>query len=936
MARSASTSCMRDDLPLDPDPIRRLIDHRVPWAVHGPIFSQQSLGVGPALLQGWKLHVSATPFSAVEVLEAALEVLLAAGARFKVVNSTQLLTALNAGYLGLSQIGKFITVYPSDNGQAVSLAIALDKATSGGRGPRVPTDRPLRPGSLVHYRYGAMHQRQEAEAASEEVLGNYDLLDTAGRLTSDIRMHYYLPPAAGIADPFEAADAYAPRPPRNPILNGRYLVCNALSQGLRGGVFRAIDLGAEPARLCLLKEAWHDVSLDQYGRDARDWLANEEQILIRHENSPLLPHFYDSFDLDNDRYIAIEYIEGTTLDQALSDRHSVNDGINVADVVVVGLATAAALAHLHEIGVVFRDFSPANVIETPDGGYRLIDFGIAYEHLADCGTPLAGGTPPFYSHEQFDGERPAPADDVFAWGAVLHYLCCGGASLAEMPKEDYGLRPFARKPVAELRPSFPPAIAAVIDRAVAWERADRYETMREARDAFARAAQKLAAMPPSAPTLARKVPPAPGTETLAPGEMSPAEADRLAREVGDALCAVAEEREGGLCWATRDELRDKAEYGPDLYSGAAGIGLFLAELSRATGEPRYAEAARGAARWLAGPTWGRGRAQHGLHGGEPGVAYFFLRMADLLDEPGFVTAAELRMRRLKGTPFATVDLIHGAAGTILALLSLHQVTGDSAFLGAARAAGDELVHAALRPPHGLTSCYWEVAPASPGGSSGPYLGLLHGAAGIGLALARLARGTGEERYLGVAVGTAELLLTEARSLQADAREVDASDGEGLTWPRRLGDHTPGLQAYCHGAGGIGQFFLHLDRLAPDRRYREAAKGAARTVLAKRGRESRSCLCHGLVGTGHVLLDCYQAFGNPQWLGLARECGVQVQNFRDPERTGVYRMNRDGTVSPDLMMGYAGIGSFLIRLANPKTAPDIILTPAAAFRQSVAQ
>ena len=54
------------------------------------------------------------------------------------------------------------------------------------------------------------------------------------------------------------------------------------------------------------------------------------------------------------------------------------------------------------------------------------------------------------------------------------------------------------------------------------------------------------------------------------------------------------------------------------------------------------------------------------------------------------------MRRLQGTPFATVDLIHGAAGTILGLLSLHQVMSDSAFLAAARDAGDKLVHAAIR------------------------------------------------------------------------------------------------------------------------------------------------------------------------------------------------------------------------------------------------
>lgn len=96
------------------------------------------------------------------------------------------------------------------------------------------------------------------------------------------------------------------------------------------------------------------------------------------------------------------------------------------------------------------------------------------------------------------------------------------------------------------------------------------------------------------------------------------------------------------------------------------------------------------------------------------------------------------------------------------------------------------------------------------------------------------------------------------------------------------------------------------------------------MAAQREREPRSGVCHGLSGTGHVLLDCYQAFGDAHWLALARGCGGHLQEFRDPERTGVYAMNGEGAVSPDLMLGYAGAGSFLLRLANPETAPEVIL------------
>ncbi len=80
--------------------------------------------------QGWKLHISAASTSAETVLRRSLQVLFAENADFKVAGSIQKLNELNRGNGELSQIGKFITVYPNDDEQAVRLAVALDAATS--------------------------------------------------------------------------------------------------------------------------------------------------------------------------------------------------------------------------------------------------------------------------------------------------------------------------------------------------------------------------------------------------------------------------------------------------------------------------------------------------------------------------------------------------------------------------------------------------------------------------------------------------------------------------------------------------------------------------------------------------------------------------------------------------------------------------------------
>jgi len=334
-------------------------------------------------------------------------------------------------------------------------------------------------------------------------------------------------------------------------------------------------------------------------------------------------------------------------------------------------------------------------------------------------------------------------------------------------------------------------------------------------------------------------------------------------------------------------------------------------LARATGEVRYAETARGAVRWLMGPVWGQGRARPGLQCGEAGIGYLALRLASLLDEPNFMVAAELRARRMAGVPFETLDLIYGAAGAAVFLARL--AACGSQCLEQAHEAGDLLLRTA-RPAPPEAGSYWNVPGSDPSLPATPYLGLAHGAAGIAFALAELADATGRERYLEAARSAADLLLTQA--------EPDGAGG--LCWRRRLNDPEADLQAHCHGAIGIGQFFLRLARLVPDQRYLDAARGAATTAGAQMASLRQSGLCHGLAGSGGYLLDCYRTFRDERYLQQAQQCGRMLQYFRATDEAGAYRMSAAGVISPDLMLGYGGVGSFYLRLSQPTGGSDLIL------------
>ncbi|MFG1975106.1 serine/threonine protein kinase [Nonomuraea fuscirosea] len=120
---------------------------------------------------------------------------------------------------------------------------------------------------------------------------------------------------------------------------------------------------------------------------------------------------------DRQPYIVTEYVEGPSLQQA--GRHT------GADLQRLAVATATALAAIHQAGVVHRDFKPANVLLGP-GGPRVIDFGIA--RAMDDPVTHSGaivGTLSYMAPEQLAGEPLGPAADVFAWASVMVWAGTG-------------------------------------------------------------------------------------------------------------------------------------------------------------------------------------------------------------------------------------------------------------------------------------------------------------------------------------------------------------------------------------------------------------------------------------------------------------------------------------------------------------------------------
>ena len=148
---------------------------------------------------------------------------------------------------------------------------------------------------------------------------------------------------------------------------------------------------------------------------------------------------------------------------------------------VVMRFSRSALTYAHARGVLHNDITPGNVLIGMDGVLKLIDFGISsVAHLNRKKTEFIFGTPDYMSPEQLRCDPVLDATtDVFAVGVLLHQMLTGLLPQAEeATNEDLALRP--RPPVTLL----PAPLAAVLDRALAFDPAQRWRSVAELVAAF--------------------------------------------------------------------------------------------------------------------------------------------------------------------------------------------------------------------------------------------------------------------------------------------------------------------------------------------------------------------------------------------------------------------------------------------------------------------
>ncbi|HEY0322206.1 MAG TPA: protein kinase [Pyrinomonadaceae bacterium] len=277
---------------------------------------------------------------------------------------------------------------------------------------------------------------------------------------------------------------------------GRYEIRKPLGSGGMGEVYTAHDTRLE--RTVALKILPEAVSSDQQSMRRFEQEARAASAL----NHPNVTHIYEIEEDGSYHFIAMEYIEGSTLRQ-----HMAATQLRLHDALDIAQQITAALSAAHAAGIVHRDIKPENVMIRRDGYVKVLDFGLAKlterhnvmdteaptKALVNTGPGMVMGTARYMSPEQARGQEVDARTDLWSLGVVLYECVAGrppfeGGSASDVISAILSKEP---PPLARYARDVPEALEWIVTKALTKEREERYQTAKEMLVDLRRVKQKL-------------------------------------------------------------------------------------------------------------------------------------------------------------------------------------------------------------------------------------------------------------------------------------------------------------------------------------------------------------------------------------------------------------------------------------------------------------
>ena len=261
------------------------------------------------------------------------------------------------------------------------------------------------------------------------------------------------------------------------VFNNRYQLTERIGIGGMAEVYRAQDrvLG----RLVAVK-----VMLPQYASDPEfTQRFRQEAAAAANLQSPYIVNVYDWGQNEGIHYMVMEYVRGSDLKTAITQRGAINQ----RKVAEIGAQVCKALSVAHNQDIIHRDIKPQNIMVQPDGNVKVMDFGIARaKNSMKQQTSAVLGTAHYISPEQAQGKELTPASDIYSLGVVLYEAATGKLPFDGPDSVSVAMKQVSDAPVPprEVNPDLDPNLEAIILRALEKDPAARFATVNDMKHAL--------------------------------------------------------------------------------------------------------------------------------------------------------------------------------------------------------------------------------------------------------------------------------------------------------------------------------------------------------------------------------------------------------------------------------------------------------------------